>query len=177
VSPSGRFMMGSPESEAGRYKDEGPQHLVSMRSFALGKYEVTFSQWDACLAGGGCNGYRPKDESWGRGTQPVINVNWDDGQAYVGWLSKKTSKRYRLASESEWEYAARAGTKTARYWGEAIGSGNANCRRCGSQCDGASPPATCVGEYKAPMTLSPTSLFKEQINIGYAHSPRRPDCT
>ena len=69
-------------------------------------------------------------------TQPVINVSWDDGQAYVGWLSKKTGQRYRLASESEWEYAARAGTKTARYWGEAIGSGNANCHECGSQWDG-----------------------------------------
>jgi formylglycine-generating enzyme required for sulfatase activity len=130
---SGRFMMGSPGSEAGRGQDEGPQHLVSVRSFALGKYEVTFSQWDACVAGGGYNGYRPRG-SWGRGTQPVTNVSWEDARAYVAWLSKKTGQRYRLASE--WEYAARARRKTARYWGEAIGYGNANCNGCGSQWDG-----------------------------------------
>ena len=116
--------------------------FLLVRSFAIGKYEVTFAEWDACTAGGGCKDYRPSDSGWGRGTRPVINVNWDDAKAYTGWLSKKTGKRYRLVSESEWEYAARAGTTTARYWGDSISSGNANCWGCGSQWDnGQTAPA------------------------------------
>ena len=79
------------------------------KPFAVSKYEVTFAEWDACVAGGGCNGYKPDDHGWGRGQQPVINVNWDDAQHYVAWLSQVTGKSYRLLSEAEYEYAARAG--------------------------------------------------------------------
>ena len=112
--PVGSFMMGSPENEQGRSSTEGPQHLVTIsRSFSVGKYEVTFDQWDACVAQGGCGGYRPSDFGWGRGARPVINVSWDDAKAYVAWLSRKTGKTYRLLSESEWEYSARGGTTTA----------------------------------------------------------------
>ena len=118
VVPPGNFMMGSPSSEAGRDGDEGPVHQVTIvESFAVGKYEVTFAEWDACVKAGGCT-YRPGDEGWGRETRPVINVSWDDAQAYVAWLSRETGQRYRLLSEAEWEYMARAGTQTARYWGE-----------------------------------------------------------
>jgi formylglycine-generating enzyme required for sulfatase activity len=88
------------------------------RNFEVGRYEVTFAQWDACVAGGGCNGYRPNDEGWGRGNRPVINVSWNDAQAYVQWLSQSTGQRYRLLNAAEWEYAARAGTTTNFWWGD-----------------------------------------------------------
>ena len=79
VIPPGEFVMGSPEDEEGRDEDEGPQHTVRIeRTFALGKYEVTFAEWDACVADGGCGGYRPKDRGWGRGDRPVIQVSWND---------------------------------------------------------------------------------------------------
>jgi formylglycine-generating enzyme required for sulfatase activity len=110
--PQGEFLMGSPENERGRNKDEGPQHLVTLaQPFAAGKYEVTFAEWDACTAEGGCT-HKPGDEGWGRGKRPVINVSWHDALAYVTWLSKKTGKPYRLLSEAEWEFAARGVTKS-----------------------------------------------------------------
>lgn len=114
VIPEGEFLMGSPETERGRGKDEGPQHPVTIaKPFAVGKFEVTFSEWDACVADKGCT-YNPGDEGWGRGRHPVINVSWDDAQQYTAWLSKRTGKEYRLLSEAEWEYAARGvTTKTA----------------------------------------------------------------
>ena len=119
VVSEGTYMMGSPSSEEGRGGDEGPVHRVTIgRPFAVGVYEVTFGEWDACVSGGGCGGYRPDDGGWGRGPRPVMNVSWVDAKAYVEWLSEETGKTYRLLSESEWEYVARAGTKTARYWGE-----------------------------------------------------------
>jgi formylglycine-generating enzyme required for sulfatase activity len=142
VIPSGSFTMGSPASEKERFDDEGPQHPVTVMAFALGKYDVTFAQWDACVADGGCNAYRPSDQGWGRGNRPVINVSWDDARSYVAWLNRKAgiatgsgSGPYRLPSEAEWEYAARAGTVTSRYWGDVIGRGNADCDGCGSQWD------------------------------------------
>lgn len=136
VVPAGSFTMGSPSSEPGRSADEGPQHTVTIaRQFAVGRFEVTFDEWDACVAAGGCNGYKPSDEGWGRGRRPVINVSRDDAQAYAAWLSKKTGKSYRLLSESEYEYATRAGTQTAYPWGNAVGTNNANCHACGSQWD------------------------------------------
>ena len=110
--------MGSPASEAGRDDDEGPRHRVTIGyPLAVGVYEVTFAEWNACVSAGGCGGYRPEDGGWGRGRRPVINVSWEDVQAYVAWLSSETGEEYRLLSESEWEYVARAGTQTARHWG------------------------------------------------------------
>ena len=102
---------------------------------AVGMYPVTFDEWDACVSDGGCGGYRPDDEGWGRGTLPVINVSWEDAQNYVKWLSWKTGKGYRLLSESEWEYVARAGTDTSYWWGNEIGRNRANCDGCGSRWD------------------------------------------
>jgi formylglycine-generating enzyme required for sulfatase activity len=111
VLPAGEFMMGSPESELGRDSNEGPQRKVAIdRPFAVGKFEVTFAQWDACAAEGGCK-HKPGDEGWGRGKRPVINVSWHDAMQYAAWLSSKTGKAYRLPTEAEWEYAGRGVTK------------------------------------------------------------------
>lgn len=113
----GVFEMGSAENEPGRTPIEGPVHLVQVSSFALSETEVTFAQWDACVADGGCS-YSPSDGGFGRGNQPVIGVSWNDAKAYIDWLSKQTGRTYRLPTESEWEYAARAGTQTAYWWGD-----------------------------------------------------------
>ena len=107
--------------------------------FAVSKFEVTFDEWDACVAYGGC-AQHVLTATGGRGTQPVINVSWDDAKHYVAWLSKMTGKPYRLLTEAEWEYAARAGTTTAYSWGDEIGKGNANCNGCGSQWDNTTRP-------------------------------------
>ncbi len=127
VVEAGSFMMGSPSSEEGRDDAEGPVHRVTIaRPFAVGVHEVTFAEWDACVADGGCGGYSPSDQGWGRGRRPVSNVSWNDVQSYLGWLSAKTGERYRLLSESEWEYAARAGTTTPFHTGSTISTGQAN---------------------------------------------------
>ena len=105
---------------------EGPQRYVTIEAaFAVGVYEVTFDEWDACARSGGCGGLIPDNGGWGRERRPVINNNWDDANAYVDWLSRETGEAYRLLSEAEWEYVARAGTETARYWGE---SPSGQCR-------------------------------------------------
>ncbi len=133
VIPAGSFRMGCI-SGVGCYNDEKPVHQVTIpQAFAVGKYEVTFAEWDACVSAGGCS-HRP-DDRWGRGRHPVIRVSWDDAQSYVRWLSQQTGASYRLLSESEWEYVARAGSSTAYSWGSQIGSGRANCDGCGSQWD------------------------------------------
>ncbi len=121
VVPPGSFLMGSPDTEEGRDGDEGPQHEVTIDyAFAVGVYEVTFDEWDACVRGGGCGGYEPSDWGWGRGTRPVMEVHWEDAWRYADWLSEQTGEEYRLLSEAEWEYVARPGTRTARYWGETV---------------------------------------------------------
>ena len=126
VVPPGSFMMGSPATEADRDDQEGPRREVTIDyPLAVGVYEVTFAEWDACVSAGGCEEYRAEDEGWGRGRRPVVNVSWEDAQAYVAWLSDETGQQYRLLSEAEWEYVARAGTRTARYWG---GSRSGQCR-------------------------------------------------
>ena len=138
VVPAGEFMMGSPPTEKRAMPDEVPQHRVTIaRPFAVSKYDVTFNDWDACVSVGGCpREGRAGDVDWGRDTRPVIYVSWDDAQQYVAWLSQMTGKPYRLLSDAEFEYAARAGTQTAYPWGDDIGENNANCVGCGSQWTG-----------------------------------------
>ena len=119
VVPAGSFMMGSPESSVERFSDEKPHHRVTIGyELAVGVYEVTFAEWDACVNGGGCGGYSPDDWAWGRGSRPVIDVSFWDARHYVQWLSRETGEEYRLLTQAEWEYIARAGTQTERYWGD-----------------------------------------------------------
>ena len=95
---------------------EKPVHRVTVPPFWMGKYEVTFEEWDACTAEGVC--IEADDEGWGRGRRPVINVSPNDIDGYIEWLNQKTGKRYRLPSEAEWEYAVRGGSQTRYWWGD-----------------------------------------------------------
>jgi len=154
---SGSFLMGAPSGEAPAAEDptrpqwtedaERPQTEVEIdRPFAIGKFEVTFAEWDTCVEAGGCS-YRPEDDGWGRADRPVIRIARRDTEQFLDWLSEETGFTYRLPSEAEWEYAARAGTSTARHWGDRLGQGMAVCVRCGSEWDdrstapvGSTPP-------------------------------------
>ncbi len=123
----GTFKLGSLPSEAKRDRFEGPVQTVTIDyPFEVGKYEVTFDDWATCRAGGGCRGYRPPDAGWGRGKRPVINISWNDAQSYIDWLNSVTGLEYRLLSEAEWEYVARAGTETPFYTGRVIDAKQAN---------------------------------------------------
>jgi formylglycine-generating enzyme required for sulfatase activity len=151
--PQGEFAMGDALAAV------GARPVVAMKhSLAVGRFEVTFAEWDACVAAGGCR-RRPHDAGWGRGGQPVINVSWQDAQQYVAWLSRRTGKRYRLLTEAEWEYAARAGTDARYWWGNQAGRGEANCADCGSQWDGRQ--AAPVGRF-AP---NPFGLYDMNGNV------------
>jgi len=103
--PPGSFLMG------------GSRKVTIARPLAVGKTEVTFAQWDACVAERGCT-YRPNDEGWGRGAQPLMNVTWENTREYLAWLKRKTGRDYRLLTEAEWEYVARAGSTTEYFWGD-----------------------------------------------------------
>jgi formylglycine-generating enzyme required for sulfatase activity len=128
--PQGQAMLGDASVEG----DSRARIAVNYR-LAVGRFEVTFAEWDACVTDGGCR-RRPHDAGWGRGSQPVINVSWTDAQQYVAWLSRRTGGHYRLLTDAEWEYAARAGTDARYWWGDQPGRGEANCADCGSKWDG-----------------------------------------
>ena len=124
--PAGSFTMGSKSGDG----SEAPPHRVKIGySFAISRFEITAAEWKACFTDGGCD-YLPKRKGM-TAASPVYNLSWLDARQYVKWLSKKTGKKYRLPWEAEWEYAARAGTKTEYWWGNAVGEGNANCKNCG----------------------------------------------
>jgi formylglycine-generating enzyme required for sulfatase activity len=140
VVPSGDFVMGSNDTPY-----EKPERAIAVpRPFAIGRHEVTFAQWDQCADAGTCK-HRPDDHGWGRANQPVINVSWEDTKLFLTWLSQKTGQRYRLPTEAEWEYAARAGTKTPFWWGRDAGTGRAQC-------------ATCVNP--PPQKMAPVGSFR-----------------
>lgn len=162
--PAGKFLMGSPKSEPGRFDSEGPQHVVNVKAFALGKYDITSKEFLAFLT---ATGYQPKpcNKTLNLGWQvvksrplrayppseaeppdwPAVCLDHKDALAYITWLNQQVKAAhptlanrdgpYRLPSEAEWEYAARAGTNTSRWWGDEVGHANANCNGCGSQWD------------------------------------------
>ncbi|MDM8564253.1 formylglycine-generating enzyme family protein [Candidatus Halobeggiatoa sp. HSG11] len=131
VIPAGHFQMGDIQNVGAKW--EQPVHTVSIDSFAIGRYEVTFAEYDQFALATGRK--LPKDEGWGRGKRPVINVAWQDIIAYIDWLSEQTGYKYRLPTEAEWEYAARATTNTIYWWGNEIGYNQSNCDGCGSRWD------------------------------------------
>ena len=136
--PGGSFRMGDLSGNGEDY--EVPVHVVTIAPFEMGKHEVTFSQWDACVADGECP--RASDAGLGRGNRPVINVSWDDVQGFIAWLNARTGVDYRLPTESEWEYAARAGSESKYSWGDFIGSNRANCYgydECGDRWEKTAP--------------------------------------
>lgn len=136
----GRFSMGSNRNRP----DERPEHAVTIpHPFAMGVYEVTNGEWDACVREGVCR-YSPKETADAR--LPIGNLSWDDAQQYLQWLSGKTGGKYRLPTEAEWEYAARAGTTTNYWWGDTKGKARANCTNCGSPWDGKG--ASPVGSFQ-----------------------------
>ncbi len=133
--PGGSFHMGCSPGDKECRKSEYPQHAVKIKPFRMSKYPVTFAQWDACVTSRGCGLYTPDDAGWGRDNHPVINVSWDDAQLFIDWLNRETGRHFRLPTEAEWEYAARAGTTTRYYWGNDISSNHANCNGCHSRWD------------------------------------------
>jgi formylglycine-generating enzyme required for sulfatase activity len=164
--PAGNFTIGSPDDEPGRNADENEVPITIAHPFAVGKNAVTFDEWDACTAGGGCNAYVPNDAGWGRGRMPVINVSWQDAKAYVAWLSQKTEKAYRLLSEAEREYVTRAGTTTPFWWGSSITPKQANYNSSylyqGGGSKGAYAAQTVPVESFAP---NPWGLYQVHGNV------------
>lgn len=154
--PAGSFVAGSPDGEPGREPTEGPRRVYEVRSFAASVYEVTFDQWDTCVRRGGCEAYAPDDRRWGRGRQPVINVSWTDAQSYVRWLSEFTGRTYRLLTEIEWEYAARAGSNTAFSFGPDISPRMA--RYDSSQAYGNSQTTRTLGRPASVGSFSPNAF-------------------
>ena len=132
IIPNGSFMMGS---EKGKKRELPVTRITIKKRLAVSRYEITFAEWDACHAAAGCT-TKPYDRGWGRGKRPVINILHADIAQYFEWLEKTTGHKYRLPSESEWEYAARAGSKTEFFWGNNIKLGAANCRECGTKWSG-----------------------------------------
>jgi formylglycine-generating enzyme required for sulfatase activity len=156
VIPMGKFRMGDIQGVGG--KDEQPVYEVNItRPFAVGRYEITFDQYDEFARATG--GKLPDDEGWDRGRQPVIHVSWNDAVAYAAWLSRQTDTRYRLPTEAEWEYAARGGTDTVYWWGNEVQQGLANCIGCGSRWDG--KQAAPVGSFKP----NPFGLYDTSGNV------------
>ncbi len=127
IIPAGSFIMGTDS----RHKYEKPPHPVTIpKSFAMGVYEISFDEWQVCFDAGFCGEEMPDDHKWGEGKRPIINITWWDAKKYLAWLSDTTGQLYRLPTEAEWEYAARAGTETEYWWGDEIGKKTANCRNC-----------------------------------------------
>jgi formylglycine-generating enzyme required for sulfatase activity len=155
VVPAGEFDMGS---ELGRERELPITRITIAKPLAAGRYEITFNEWDACHQAGGCEKY-PYDREWGRADRPVINILHAEAEGYAAWLTKITAKTYRLPSEAEWEYAARAGSATEYWWGDEVGAGLANCRKCGTEWSGIK--SAPVGSFKA----SPWGLFDVHGNV------------
>ncbi|WP_156612522.1 formylglycine-generating enzyme family protein [Paramagnetospirillum marisnigri] len=157
VIPAGSSVMGDDSSNFANEKPARP--VVISRAFALGRTEVTFDQWQACVGDGGCKGGQD-DHGWGRGQRPAINMTWDEARAFARWVARKAGLSCRLPTEAEWEYAARAGTTSGFWWGDKAGGSNANCRDCvaGDPHPYGTKP---VGSYKP----NPWGLFDMSGNV------------
>jgi formylglycine-generating enzyme required for sulfatase activity len=131
--PGGSFQMGQAKGDP----SAAPQRKVAVRAFAFGQYPVTVGEWKACMAAGGCN-FTPRMTDADDRT-PVHNISWDDAEQYVSWLSRSVGKTYRLPTEAEWEYAARANTTTRYWWGDNVGTMQANCSDCGGSQNAKTP--------------------------------------
>ena len=165
VLPTGRFRMGSPSGETDRDRDEGPVRMVTIgKRIAMGRYEVTFAEYDRFVAA--TSGRRPDGEGWGGGSRPVIDVRQEDAKAYAVWLSAQTGKPYRLPSEAEWEYAARAGMPKRYSWGDTIACSQASyARRVGQSCNPASNNALARTVAVGSFAANPFGLFDMHGNV------------
>jgi serine/threonine-protein kinase len=159
--PAGQFIQGSPVDEFGSQSSERPRRSVEIPTFAIGQTEVTFDEWDACVADGGCS-YDPSEPGWGRGSRPVINVSRTDAREFAAWLSDKTGRDYRLPSESEWEYAARAGTLGRFHTGDCITSDEANF-------NGGDPAQGCPAGDRPGLTLPVASYAPNAFGLYDMH--------
>jgi formylglycine-generating enzyme required for sulfatase activity len=136
VLQPGSFVMGDDRGD----RSERPAHRVTIRKpYAIGKYEVTLAQWNACVAAGSCRALAETSTDGLTDKSPARDISWTDAQQYVRWLSKSTGQHYRLPTEAEWEYAARAGTGSRYWWGENMESGKANCKGCGGDWSNEAP--------------------------------------
>ena len=161
VVPAGIFIMGlNARSKKGK-----PPHRVNIaKPFAMGRFEVTWAEWQACVDDQGCLSGGDDDHGWGKEGRPVINVTYFDVKRYLSWLAKKTGQTYRLPSEAEWEYADRGGTTTPWWWGKKVGRNHANCKDCQSKwSDGGSAPhgSAPVGSFKP----NPFGLYDTTANL------------
>ena len=152
--PKGLYVMGL----GGKNRHGPPRRIVINKTFAIGRYEVKFSEWFACLADKGCS-YRPDDHNWGAMGRPVINITWPQAKNFTRWLSLKTGQRYRLPSEAEWEYVARAGTTTQFWWGDQPGHNMANCRDCESRTCCTAKKHSCCSKKTKPVGSFPVNQF------------------
>ena len=157
---TGTFIMGSPSTEEGRFANEGPTRTVTInKRIAMGRYEVTFDDYKRFTDDPATTQTLPADGGWGRGTRPVINVSWNDANAYARWLSTQTGKPYRLPTEAEWEYAARAGETAAYSFGTTISCSQANYGRS----------AIVVGNERPcnnPTSITPDSNLARTVAVG-----------
>ena len=181
ILPLGSFTMGSAAAEAGRAPTEGPQHRVAItHQIAVGKFEVTFDEWDLCVREGGCK-ENPGNSGWGKGKRPVINVSWNDAKQYAKWLADKTGKGYRLLSEAEWEFAARGGSAGAFSFGASISADQANYDAAFAYAGGATGTrlgkTATVGSYKPnayglyDMHGNVAEWIEDCLNDTYAGAP------
>ncbi len=150
VLPTGDFAMGSPADEAGRQQTEGPLHKVEIRRpLAIGVTEVSMREWQACVADGACALPRLSATA----AAPVGGISWNEAKDYAAWLTAKSGAAYRLPSEAEWEYAARAGTVTPWFWGDAADMSCPFANLAGAACDGHDGPAPAGDTRSNPFGL------------------------
>jgi formylglycine-generating enzyme required for sulfatase activity len=167
--PGGEFVMGSDKGDA----SERPPHRVNVKPFAMAKFEVTVAQWRACVEAAGCESISQMNTA--DDTIPMLNVSWDDAVAYAKWLSEKSGKSYRLPTEAEWEYAARAGTKTPYWWGDKVSAEYASCKDCGGEYSKLTPPSSVSLKSNAFGLVSMSGGISEWVmdcwNASYEGAP------